>query len=598
MRKFYKVFNPKLYLWWYNIYKQFGYSALKELLESTFLGYIKYYNKWLENHLPSQEELNLQRKENFRYSPSISIVVPTYNTPIKFLKEMINSVLSQTYKHWELCIVDGSSSNSVVDYINKNYSKEKRIKFFKLKSNKGISGNTNEAIKYSTGEYISFLDHDDIIPKNTLYEVVKCLQEKKHDLIYTDEDYISEDSAVHKNPTFKPDWSPDLLMSHNYITHFVTIKRDIIKKVGYLQSKYDGSQDYDFLLRAVEQCDSIYHIPKILYHWRENESSVAGDSSNKMYAFEAGKNALQDYINRNNISGKVECLEHNGYYKINYKIPNPPKLSILIPNMNHIDDLKKCIDSLYNNNIYKNFEVIIIENNSTEEDIFEYYKFLKYEYKNIKIVTYKGDFNFSAINNFGFKFAEGEYILFLNNDTELIKPDSLQQMIGNCMRDDVGIVGAKLLFKDRTIQHAGTVLGFGGFAGHVFSGIKEDSCGYMWRPQISCNYSAVTGACLLIKRKVFEAVGGFNEDFKVGLNDIDLCLKVIHSNKLVVYNGNTLWFHYESKSRGYDTTKEKQKRLNSEIALFQKIWKLDLDNPDPYYTPNFTTDSIPYKILN
>lgn len=598
MRKLYKAFNPKLYKWLYNIYKQYGSEALREHLISTIFGFTRYYNDWMVKHYPTKEELEKQKRTKFEYSPKISIVVPTYNTPMNFLEDMINSVINQTYDNWELCIADGSTSNEVVARLEKFCSKENRIRYIKLKDNEGISLNTNAAIEIANGEYISFMDHDDIIHENALYEVVKCLQDVHHDLIYTDEDFVSNDLRVYHNPVFKPDWSPDLLLSHNYITHFVTVKKNIINKVGMLRSQYDGAQDYDFLLRVTKICNSIYHIPKVLYHWRENETSVAGNSDNKKYAFEAGKKALQNYLDNNKIAGTVKHTEYPGYYTINYQAPDNSLVSVIIPNMNHKEDLDKCIESLYNVNNYKNFEIIIIENNSNDEEIFEYYKFLKNKYSNLKVVTYEGEFNFSAINNFGVKYANGEYLLFLNNDTEMIKPDSLVQMIGNCTREDVAIVGPKLLFEDRTIQHVGVALGFGGFAGHVFSGIKENSRGYMLRPQINCNYSAVTGACLLIKSKLFKEIKGFNEDFKVGLNDIDLCLRARHLGKYIVYNANTLWFHYESKSRGYDTTKEKQERLDSEIKLFQSIWKDDLEKSDPFYSPNFSTDFIPYQRLS
>lgn len=598
MRKFYKALDPRIYIWLYKIYKGCGKDVFIKHLTRTFTGYTKYYNKWLQEKYPDKEALIKQSAKKFKYMPKISIVVPTYNTPNEYLKDLLNSVCQQTYSNWELCIADGSNNNNVKNFLEDYTKLDSKIKYKKLDRNEGISGNTNQAINIVTGEYISFLDHDDTIPKHALFEVVKSLQNYKHDLIYTDEDFASYDNSFYHDPVFKPDWSPDLLMSHNYITHFVTVKKSIVDKVGVLNPKYDGAQDYDFLLRCSEECKSIYHIPQVLYHWRENNNSVAGSSQNKKYAYNAGKKALQAYLNRNKIDGLAKNTEHLGFYTVKYNTTGNPIVSIIIPNKDHIKDLDKCIKSLYNVNKYKNFEIIIVENNSEKEETFKYYEKLKKSKGNLKILQYKGEFNFSKINNFAVQQANGEYILFLNNDTEMIEPTSLQQMLGNCMRKDVGIVGAKLLFADKTIQHAGVVLGFGGFAGHVFSEKKSDSKGYMLRPLINCNYSAVTGACLMIKKDLFNIVDGFNENFKIGLNDIDLCLKVRKSEKLVVYNANTLWYHYESKSRGYDNTKDKKERLNNEIKLFQEIWGKQLIYNDPYYNKNFSINYIPYEMLN
>lgn len=593
MRKYYKIFNPNLYRWLFGTLIHGNSKVFSAHLQRLILGYRRYYNHWLKNVYPTTEELEEQKNYKFKYSPKISIVVPTYNTPQQFLDDMYKSVKNQTYKNWELCIADGSDNNNV-----ENFFKEKtNVKYKKLKENKGIADNTNEAIKLATGEYISFLDHDDIIECHTLFEIVKSLQNVQHDLIYTDEDFATTNLSCYHDPFFKPDWSPDLLMSHNYITHFVTVKKAIVDKVKGIRSEFDGAQDYDFLFRCTEISDSIYHIPQVLYHWRENDTSVASDSSNKMYAFEAGKNALQSHLDRMKISGQAEMTDNLGYYKVIYNTPGNPLVSIIIPNKDHTDDLKKCIDSLYKVNIYKNIEILIAENNSEEKETFSYYEYLENKFDNLKVLKYQAEFNFAKINNFAAKKAKGQYILFLNNDTEMIDPHSLEQMLGNCMRADVGIVGAKLLFGDDTLQHVGVVLGFGGFAGHVFSEQKQDARGYMFRPQINCNYSAVTGACLLIKKSIFDDVDGFNEDFKVGLNDIDLCLKVRHKNYLVVYNANTLWHHYESKSRGYDESGEKKKRLESEVKRFQKIWTEDLSKPDPYYSPNFSTEYIPYEMF-
>lgn len=555
------------------------------------------YAEWYEAHKPTVEELDKQRTRKFSYEPKFSIIVPTYNTPIKFLHEMIDSVREQTYSNWELCIGDGSEGNKELESVLEEYSqKDKRIKYKILEKNFGIAGNTNGALELATGEYVGLFDHDDLLTPNALYEVAKTLQEKKYDVLYTDEDKVNTDLTEYMDPNFKPDWSPDLFYSHNYITHFFVVKKQIIDEIGGFRSEYDGSQDYDLMFRCIEKAKSIKHIPMILYHWRIHAASVAGDPASKMYAYDAGKKAIEGHFERTGVKAKVEHMPLWGMYHVIYETPGNPLISILIPNKDHTDDLDVCIKSLYEINDYENFEIIIIENNSEKEETFEYYKKIEAEYKNVKVVTWQDEFNYAAINNFGVTFAKGDYLLFLNNDTEVINKEAISELLGCCMRDDVGIVGAKLLYEDDTVQHAGIVLGFGGFAGHVFTGIDKDDYGYMVRPRINCNYSAVTAACMMVDKKSFEEVGGFTEAFKVGLNDVDFCLKVRKTGKLVVYNAHSMWHHYESKSRGYEDTPEKIKRFESEIALFQKYWGELLKEGDPYYNKNFPIEYGPFRL--
>lgn len=586
-----------------NIVKGFNYlkkNGLKKLISRMEKGVHAngiLYAEWYEANKPTPEELNKQRLYKFSYEPKFSIIVPTFNTPIKFLREMIDSVKEQTYSNWELCIADGSGGNKELEAVLEEYSKaDDRIKYKILEKNYGIAGNTNGALELATGEYIGLFDHDDLLTPNCLYEVAKALQDEEYDILYTDEDKVNTDLTEYMDPNFKPDWSPDLFYSHNYITHFFVVKKQIIDEIGGFRSEYDGSQDYDLMFRCIEKAESIKHIPMILYHWRIHADSVAGDPSSKMYAYDAGKRAIEGHFERCGIKAKVEHMPLWGMYHVIYEISDKPLVSILIPNKDHTDDLEVCIRSLYEVNNYQNFEIIIIENNSEQEETFRYYEKLQSEHDNIKVVTWEDEFNYAAINNYGVTFAKGDYLLFLNNDTEVINKEAVSELLGCCMRDDVGIVGAKLLYDDDTVQHAGIVLGFGGFAGHVFTGIDKDDYGYMVRPRINCNYSAVTAACMMVDRKSFNDVEGFTEEFKVGLNDVDFCLKVRKTEKLVVYNAHSMWHHYESKSRGYEDTPEKIKRFEGEIALFRKYWGDLLEKGDPYYNKNFPIEYGPFRL--
>ena len=557
------------------------------------------YSEWFEQHKVSASQLEKQKETKFKYSPKVSIIVPTFNTPIQFLKEMIDSVINQSYTNWQLCIADGSDDDNEARKIIKEYSeKDHRISVCYLDENYGISGNTNKALELATGEYVGLFDHDDLLTPDALYEVVSSLQKTKHDIVYTDEDKLDNKSKKFVDPNFKPDYNVDLFRSHNYITHFFVVKTDIIKGIGGFDSQYDGAQDYDLMFRCIERAQSIYHIPKILYHWRMHAASTAENPESKMYAYDAGKRAIESHYKRIGVEATVELMPKPlwGMYKTTYSIKDNPLVSIIIPNMEHKEILKTCIDSLYHINTYKNFEIIIVENNSKSQEIFDYYDELEKTFDNIRIVKWEKEFNYSALNNFGVQFAKGDYYLFLNNDTEVIAPTAVSEMLGCCMREEVGIVGAKLLYEDDTVQHAGVVIGFGGFAGHVFTGIEKDDYGYMVRARINCDYSAVTAACMMVDKKVFEQVNGFDEQFKVACNDIDFCLRVRQLNKLVVYNAFSLWHHYESKSRGYEDNIEKIKRFESEVSLFQERWIDILNQGDPYYNSNFKIEHGPFVL--
>lgn len=552
------------------------------------------YNSWFLKNKISIEEAERQKQVAFEYSPLISIIVPTYNTPTNLLKEMINSVINQTYSNWELCIADGSDSNQTKQILDEFEQNDDRIKINWLKENLGIAGNTNKAFEIATGDYCGLLDHDDFLEPNALFEVVKMLNEYPYDCLYTDEDKYDSSKNVFCDPNFKPDFSIDSLRSHNYITHFFVAKTELLNSIGYEHSKYDGAQDYDLILRCSEKTNRIGHVSKPLYHWRMYSGSTAENPAQKMYCYEAGKKALEDHFERLNIAAMVEMMPkpYWGLYHVRYTVKEKPLVSIIIPNYENKKVLERCINSLINTNSYKNIEILIVENNSTSNEIFDYYKLLEQKYNFVKVLDYgKHEFDYSAINNYGVSQAVGEYILLLNNDTEIINPDGIEEMLGICMREDVGAVGGKLLYADNTVQHAGVLVGIEGTAAHVFLRKQKDDCGFMMRAVINYNYSAVTGACLMTKKGLYTGVGGLDETLKVAFNDIDYCLKMRNNNKLIVYNAFSTWYHYESISRGYENSLDKIKRFNSEAQIFQNKWKNVLLTEDPYYNPNFIDDA-------
>lgn len=548
------------------------------------------YQKWIEKYEPKYDELEKQRETTFEYMPKISIVVPMYNTPEKYFKELLESITQQTYENWELCLADGSPEKAeyLEDLIQPLGDK---IKYKLLSENKGISGNSNEALKLATGDFIALLDHDDIIPKFALYEIVKTINENPDvDFIYTDEDKILEENEKRISPHFKQDYAIDTLRSYNYICHFSIFKKELMDKLGGFNSEFDGSQDYDLILRATEQAKHIVHIPKILYNWRISSTSVASGAAAKPYAYEAAKRAILASIERHGIQGaKVEDSRIIGLYKVTYPVKGEPKISIIIPNKDHKKDLKRCIKSILKST-YKNYEIIIVENNSKEKNIFKYYKKLE-KNPNIKIEKCEMSiFNYSKLNNYGASKANGEYFVFLNNDTKIITNNWLETIISNCQREEIGAIGAKLIYKNKRIQHAGVVLNLTGTAGHVNWNEKENNPGYFGRIMIQQNVSAVTGALLGVSKKTFDQVNGFDETFPIAYNDVDFCLKIQDIGKLITYNPYIEAYHYESQSRGYEDTEEKQKRLKKEENKLKKKWKKYFDVTDKYYSPNLRTD--------
>ncbi|MFT4107813.1 MAG: glycosyltransferase family 2 protein [Lacrimispora sp.] len=549
------------------------------------------YPEWYSLTKTSDEELEAQKKTAFDYNPKMSVVIPAYKTPERYLAAMLDSLLAQTYSKWEVCIADGSPKGESVERVLKRYaSKDERIRYVILGENKGISGNTNAAIEMAAGDFVVLADHDDTLAPDALFECVKAINsDPEIDVVYTDEDKLDMDGGELFEPHFKPDFNPDLLTSVNYICHLFVVNHDLLMEVGGFREEFDGAQDYDFIFRCTEKARKIYHVPKALYHWRCHQNSTSSNPESKLYAFDAGARAIKSHYERMGIGVKsVEKGVDYGIYRSTFEIIGEPLISVIIPNKDHSADLDLCMRTLIEKSTYRNLEFIVVENNSTAPETFAYYEKIQKEFDFVRVVKWDREFNYSAINNFGVSFAKGEYLLFLNNDTEIINPESIHELLGFCQREDVGIVGARLLYSDDTIQHAGVVVGFGGIAGHTFIGLHKAESSYFNQAMCARNYSAVTAACMMSKRSLFDQVGGFTEELQVAFNDIDYCMKIRSINKLVVYAPYALFYHYESKSRGLEDTPEKVERFNREIKKFSERWPDILREGDPYYNPNLT----------
>ncbi len=549
----------------------------------------------------SKSRRSLEEKTVFENSVKVSILVPLYNTPVKFLKEMIESVQNQTYKNWELCLADGSDDKhpEVGEFVLEKIKKDNRIVYKKLERNLGISENTNACIEMATGEYISLFDHDDLLHPSALYFVVKAINENNADFIYTDEVTFLDGNVNNLvNLHYKPDFAIDTLRSYNYICHLTTFKASLLEKTGGFRKECDGSQDYDLILRLTEQAQNIVHVPEILYFWRGHKNSTAQDIGSKPYIINAAHKALSDHLERVGLKGKVYDALIPSTYRISYEIEDNPLVSIVIANKDNIDALDTCLKSIYEKSTYRNFEIIIVENNSTEQSTFEYYKNLEEQLTNVKVVYWKDKFNYSAINNFGFTEAEGDYVLLLNNDVEVITPSWIEELLMFAQRKDVGAVGAMLYYPDDTIQHAGVILGIGGVAGHAHKYFPRGTFGYMSRGAIAQNYSAVTFACVMMASDVFEEMHGIDEKFEVAFNDVDMCMRIRKAGYLNVFTPYAELYHYESKSRGQEDTPEKIKRFNSEIDRFQKRWGKELEKGDPYYNPHLTLHHEDFSFKN
>ncbi|MCM1086700.1 MAG: glycosyltransferase family 2 protein [Muribaculaceae bacterium] len=568
---------------------------------------------------PTPEERESQRNAVFPKKVKISILVPLYNTPKNFLIQAIDSVLAQTYENWELCLADGSDGeHTYVEQVCRSYvekdavyleahpalrelvGEKGRILYRKLEKNGGISENTNQCLAMATGEYIGLFDHDDILHPAVLFEYMKAICDEGADYVYCDETTFhggSVDSMITLH--FKPDFAVDNLRANNYICHFSVFDRKLLEGTQLFRSQFDGSQDHDMILRLTAEAKKVVHVPKLLYYWRSHKGSVASDINAKSYAIDAAKGAVADHLRSQGFEN-FEISSTKAFetiFRIRYGLQGNPKISIVIPNKDHYGDLKRCVTSILEKSSYDNYEIIIVENNSVSGEIFRYYEELG---KNglIRIVTYEGDFNYSRINNLGVSKATGDYVILLNNDTEVITLNWMEELLMYAQREDVGAVGAKLYYGDRTIQHAGVVIGLGAHrtAGHTHYRVSSNNLGYMGRLCYAQNVSAVTGACLMVEKRLYEELGGLDETFAVSLNDVDFCLRLRDAGYLNVFTPFAELYHFESISRGSDLEGKKAQRYNEESERFREKWRNVLDKGDPYYNPNFSLDRSDFAL--
>lgn len=551
---------------------------------------------------PSPEERKRQEETVFDRMIKVSILTPLYNTPENFLREMIGSVRAQTYGNWELCLADGSDDrHDRVEEICREYAgQDQRIVYRKLAKNEGIAGNTNQCLAMATGEYISLLDHDDLLHPCVLYEYVKAVNEQGADYVYCDEaTFKNGDINQMITMHFKPDYAVDNLRANNYICHFSMFARKLLDGTQLFRTKFDGSQDHDMILRLTDRAEKVVHVPKLLYYWRLHSGSVASGIEAKPYVVESARGAVADHLRHHGFSHFTitSTRAFETIFKINYEIIGEPKISVIIPNKDHVEDLRRCISSVIEKSTYANYEIIVVENNSTTREIFAYYEELSNN-PAVRVVTWEGEFNYSAINNLGVSEAQGEYVLLLNNDTQVITVNWMEELLMYAQREDVGAVGGKLYYPDKTIQHAGVVIGLGAHrtAGHTHYRQKRENLGYMGKLCYAQNVSAVTGACLMVKKKLYEQVGGLDPDFAVSLNDVDFCLRLRKLGYLNVFTPFAECYHYESVSRGADNTGANAARYERESALFREKWRAELQAGDPYYNPNFSLDKSDYSL--
>ena len=591
----YKIKKAFLYL------KHFG---LKEFMNHLFERLEPEevpYGPWYESHKPDEAELDRQRKTDIEGGPVFSVLVPAYMTREMFLRQLIESVKAQTYDRWELCIADASDREypegvmSVEEIVREYASTDARIRYKKLTENISISANTNEAFAMAEGDYIGFLDHDDLLAPQALYRMAEAVSRHGADMLYSDEDKVTEDLKKHFQPHFKPEFNLDLLRSNNYITHFLVVKKTLAEEAGLLRDEMNGAQDYDFIFRCSEKAEKIVRVPEILYHWRTSETSTADNPMSKQYAYEAGARAIRENLERTGTEGPVESLPDFGFYRVRYPVEGSPLVSVIIPNKDHADMLRRCVESVFAND-YRNLEIIIVENNSTERETYAYYRELSKDPR-VHLIRWKHGFNYSAINNYGVRYAKGEYLLFLNNDVRGdISTGWLTEMLGVCQRRDVGAVGARLYYPNNRIQHAGIVIGIGGVAGAMFTDLPKGRGGYMHKAAIMQDLSAVTAACMLVKREAFLRAGGFTEELAVAFNDVDLCLKIGKSGYRIVYDPFAELYHDESRTRGAEDTPEKVRRFQSEIEYMRVHWLDIIKNGDPNYNPNLSLKKWNYSL--
>lgn len=551
------------------------------------------YKRWLIINTPSKQQLNefKIKSKDLKYRPKISIILPVYDPPEDYFKKAIESVINQVYTNWELCMSDDVSPNENIRTIIKQYAeKDERIRYVFREKNGHISAASNSAIEISTGEFIALLDHDDLLTPDALYENVLALNKNPDiDFIYSDEDKIDENGML-SDPHFKPDWCPNNLQSRNYICHFSVIKSSLVKEVGGFRLGYEGSQDFDLFLRITEKTNKIHHIPKILYHWRMHKASTAQNIESKPYTINAGIKALEDSLIRKNLTGKVSQIAAlPGYYQIRYDIKEKKKVSIIIPSKNLADITEVCINSIFKFTSYPDYEIILINNNSDEDSFFNMVKrWEEKEPNRFRCINDNGNFNFSRLMNTAAKECSGDYLLLLNNDTEVTHADWMTAMVEYAQLENTGVVGVKLLYHNDTVQHAGVIIGMGGVAGHAFTAQSTDASGYFWYIQSPSNFSALTAACLMVTKEKFDLVGGFNEELSIEYNDIDFCLKLREKGFDNIYLPHVTLYHYESISRGHPhRSKESYNKHIKEVGIFKSKWQKYIDH-DPCYSPHLS----------
>lgn len=545
-----------------------------------------YYDQWFEENKATQTELDLQKKMKLENEPKFSIVVPLFKTNVAYFEELLGSIKAQTYSNWELILVNGSVEDSELKkHVDAECDEDERIKKIELEKNEGITLNTAQGIRSCEGDFVCFVDHDDVIEPNVLFEYAQKINEVPDtELLYCDEDKLFADG--HKSEVyFKPDFSLHLLRSNNYVCHMLCIKRDLLMTLDFDDKQFDGAQDHHLTLQVAEKTKNVAHVPKVLYHWRVTESSTSGGSSAKPYAQNATKLAVSAHLKRVGVEAEVEPHPTiPSTTQVKYALPsNNPKVSIIIPNKDQVALLKCCIDSILGKTTYQNYELLIIENNSEEDETFNYYEPLK-SLQNVHVHKFEGEFNFSKIMNFGRSKATGDYLLLLNNDTEIITENWIENMLGVCSQPEVGIVGCKLLFPDDTIQHAGILVA--DLPYHFFHHLPNGAINYMNFADVEREVSAVTAACMMVKAETFDEVGGFDEELQVSYNDVDFCFKVREAGKSVVYEPFVKLHHYESISRGHDVDPKAQARLVTEKGKMLVNWTRYFSSSDPYFTPN------------
>lgn len=561
------------------------------------------YKKWFKRHFPKKQDLNRQSKQQakFKKRPLISILVPTYNTNPSHLKACLDSVIGQTYDNWQLCLADDASTDPEVPKILKTYAeKDKRIEYIVRQKNGHICKASNSAMELARGEYIALLDHDDYLWPNALYEVVKALNEHPGtDFFYSDEDKIDERDKTHVDPFFKPDWSPEFLRSINYITHFAVLRRKLVEKVGGFRPGYEGAQDWDLFLRISRKTDKIHHIPTVLYSWRKSEASTAQAPSAKDYAYVNQKKALKDDIKQRGYEAKLDWQIMFSMWRVQYKLKKETLVSIIIPTKDQFDYIERCLRSIREKTTYKNFEVVIADTGSTDQRVWDLYDEYAGYWPHLKVIKWKKKFNFAAVCNFGAEHAKGDYFLFLNNDTEVITPTWIEDMVGYAQQEDTGAVGCRLLYPDGKLQHGGIILGVGGqngtpgIAGHYFPAFvdtpPQDPAQALYVGGTR-NFTAVTAACVMVERKKFDKVKGFDADFRIAFNDVDFCLKLYRAGWRNVYLPHAQLYHYESVSVGQPGSKVRDLgEFEKEINMMLERWKTVIEN-DPYYHPEFRRD--------